>query len=188
MASTQTNSTGKNKKLNYEEFEYDVEKMPPALRIGKFKFSIDRVTVGKTKSNGDDKMDFKFKVLETLDDGEDADGRSIFHTHVFYKDPTAPANGFMKRALRQLCEATETDLSEVPKKINPEALEEFAAQMKGKELEAWVVHEENNDEVQARIRFVEPSDGGLSLSGGAASDDDEDEKPKKSTKGKSARR
>lgn len=188
MASTQTNSTGSKKKLNYEEFEYDVEKMPPVIRAGKFKFVIDRTTVGKTKSNGDDKIDFKFKVVEVLDDGEDAEGKSIYLTHVFYKNNDAPGAGPSKRNLRQLCEASETDLSDVPKKINPEALEEFAELMKGKELEAWVVHEERNDEIQARIRFVEPSDGGLSLGGG--SEDDEDEKPakKSGSKGKSARR
>jgi len=189
MASTQTNSTGKNKKLNYEEFEYDVEKMPPVMREGKFKFVIDRTTVGKTKSNGDDKIDMKMKVIETVDDGEDADGKSIYYTQVFYRSNDSSGAGPSKRALRQLCEVTETDLSDVPKKINPEVLEEFAALMKGKEFEGWIIHETQKDseEVQARIRFVEPSDGGLSLSGGSS--EDEEEKPKKgASKGKSARR
>jgi hypothetical protein len=189
MASTQSTSNKNSKKLNYEEFEYDVEKMPPALKAGKYDFVIDRTTVGKTQSNNDDKIDFKFKVQKAHDDdNEDQEGKSIYHTHVFYRSNDAPGAGPSKRNLRQLCEATETDLTEVPKRVNPEALEEFAALMKGKELTAWVVHEERNEEVQARIRFVEPSDGGLSLGGTSSEEEDEDKPKKGSSKGKTARR
>jgi Protein of unknown function (DUF669) len=177
MASTQTQPKN-SKKLSYEDYEYDVEKMPPALKAGAYNFVIDRATVGKTKSNGDDKIDFKFKVesvADDNDDNEDQENKSIYMTHVFYTSNDAPGAGPSKRNLRQLCEATETGIEEVPKRINPETLEEFAALMKGKSLKAWVIHEESNDEVQARIRFVEPSDGGLSLKG----DGGEDEKPAK---------
>ena len=187
MASTQTQPKN-SKKLSYEDYEYDVEKMPPALKVGAYNFVIDRTTVGKTKSNNDDKIDFKFKVESIADDNdsnEDQEGKSIYLTHVFYKSNDAPGAGPSKRNLRQLCEATETGVEDVPKRINPESLEEFAALMKGKTLKAWVTHEERNEEIQARIVFVEPSDGGLSLKGDGG---EEDETPKAKGKGKTARR
>ena len=187
MASTQTEKKN-SKKLTYEDYEYDVEKMPPALKVGCYNFVIDRTTVGKTKSNNDDKVDFKFKVESVADDNdenEDQEGKSIYLTHVFYTTNDAPGAGPSKRNLRQLCEATETGVDEVPKRINPETLEEFAALMKGKTLKAWVIHEERNEETQARIVFVEPSDGGLSLKGDGG--DGEAEKKKPAAK-KSARR
>jgi Protein of unknown function (DUF669) len=182
---TATQQNKNSKKLSYEDYEYDVEKMPPALKVGAYNFIIDKATVGKTKSNGDDKIDFKFKVESIADDNdanEDQENKSIYLTHVFYKTNDAPGAGPSKRNLRQLCEATETGVDEVPKRINPETLEEFAAAMKGKQLKAWVTHEERNEEIQARIVFVEPSDGGLSLGGDKEQDD---EKPAKK---KSARR
>lgn len=184
-----SNNAGK-KKYNFEDFEYDVEKMPPALPAGKFDFVIDRVEVKQTKS-GDPYLNCKMKVEKAHDEeNENAEGKSLFEMIIFYKSNDAGGAAINKRKLRQLCEQAEIELDEVPKRVSQETLEEFAEVLKDKTFTGWVTHrEEDTGEIRANLNYTEPSNGGLSL-GGDSSSSEEDEKPagKKASAKKTSRR
>jgi len=188
MASTQREREGNSKKkFNFEEFDYDVEKLPPALKAGKYDFTVDRVEV-KTTKNGDPYLNCKMKVEKAHEEEcEDQEGKSLFEMIIFYKSQEAGGAGINKRKLRQLCEQAEIPLDEVPKRINSETLEEFAELLKDKTFTGWVTHrEEESGEVRANLNYTEPSNGGLSL--GSASEDENEKPAKRPTTKKSARR
>jgi hypothetical protein len=179
MASLQKNSQGK--KYNTEAFDFDMDKLPADLPAGHWKFVVDRATVGRTQKQ-DLKISFKMKVIEALDGSdENSVGKSTFETVVFYKDPDASGVRMMKIRLKQLVEATEFDPADVPRKINEEALETFAAALKDQEFEAWTtVRVEDSGEERTNISYNQPAGGPL------PEVEEEEEKPR--GKGKAARR
>jgi hypothetical protein len=187
MPSTQTNGTPR---LAFTPVEFDASKLDPEAPTGKWTASC------KVKTHVSQEHKKPMLIVEwKLEGTEESDHETFLGKKVtdFVGFPATGSKGanFAKIHLRQLCEAIEFPLENVPSGTlsSWDDLDPLVEALDGREITIWTTtKEEESGESRTRVSYVEPRGFAAAMS----SDDDEEEEaappPKKAAaaKGKPA--
>lgn len=163
MATNSATQQSKDKKMQYKKVKFDVNEIAPDAPAGEWRVSIPRgkCKVQPTREDHWPMLIVPIRLEATEDDeNEKSLGTELSVFITFFGDEKARAARLSKIRLRQLCEAADVDLDDIPKELDdPENdLEPLIRALEGKKFTAWTKLDTRKDtgEVVTEVVFVNP--------------------------------